>query len=190
MLFTKADLLAGFVEFYDDLDVEGRRAVLGSTLPWGRAPTGDALAGEFDDFAQSIADRTSKRLQDEPDARRRGLILGFPTQVDGLRSRVLRFLEGAFIADRGPSDPAARLLLHQRRAGRRAARPASSPASPRSTRRRSSTATGQGRAYFLNRLLSEVVFAEAGLVQTERTAEARRSAQLTGGAGGDRRASR
>jgi type VI secretion system protein ImpL len=178
VLFTKADLLAGFVEFYDDLDVEGRRAVAGATLPWGRPTTGDALAGEFDGFVQSIADRTSKRLQEEHDARRRGLILGFTTQVEGLRSRVLRFLEGAFIAERGPSEPLRGFYftsgvqegapLDRILAGVAQVYEAPQQQSDR-----------QGRAYFLNRLLSEVVFAEAGLVQTERSARARRSAQLT-----------
>ena len=178
VLFTKADLLAGMVEFYDDLDVEGRRAVLGATLPWGSATTSDALAGEFDQLVQSIADRMSKRLQEEHDMRRRGLILGFPTQVEGLRSRVLRFLEGAFIAERGASEPLRGFYLTsgvQEGAplDRILAGVAQVFEAPQQVRER------QGRAYFLNRLLSEVVFAEAGLVQTERSARARRSTQLT-----------
>jgi type VI secretion system protein ImpL len=179
VLFTKTDLLAGFVEFYDDLDVEGRRAVLGATLPWGKPVAADALAGQFDELVQSIADRSAKRLQEEHDARRRGLILGFTSQVEGLRSRVLRFLEGAFIAERGVSEP-----LHgfyftsgvQEGAplDRILAGVAQVYEAPQPQAREQ-----KGRAYFLNRLLSEVVFAEAGLVQTERTARARRSAQLT-----------
>ena len=41
LIVTKADLLAGFDAYFDDLDIEGRRAVLGATLPYadGR-PTG------------------------------------------------------------------------------------------------------------------------------------------------------
>ena len=179
VLFTKADLLAGFVEFYDDLDVEGRRAVLGATLPWGQPLRGDNLASEFDQFAQRIADRTSKRLQEEHDARRRGLILGFNTQVEGLRSRVIRFLEGAFVAERGASEPLRGFYftsgvqegapLDRILAGVAQVYEAPQPAGR----------DRQGRAYFLNRLLSEVVFAEAGLVQTDLSARARRSAQLT-----------
>ena len=45
VLLTKADLLAGFTEYFDDLDFEGRRAVLGSTLPFSTAkPDAGALA--------------------------------------------------------------------------------------------------------------------------------------------------
>ena len=159
---------------------------LGATLPWGRAPTARRPGRRVRRVRPGIADRTAKRLQDELDARRRGLILGFSAQVEGLRSRVLRFLDGAFIADREPvrSPCAASISPAASRKARRST--ASSPASPRSTRRRSRTATGTGRAYFLNRLLGEVVFAEAGLVQTEPTARARRAARLTVALAGDR----
>ncbi|HZL00417.1 MAG TPA: type VI secretion system membrane subunit TssM [Caulobacteraceae bacterium] len=179
VLFTKADLLAGFVEFYEDLDVEGRRAVLGATLPVGQATDGAALAGEFDAFAQSVADRASKRLQEEPDARRRGLILGFPGQVETLRARVLRFLDGAFLAG---GEPVGQLRGFYLTSGVQEGSPLDrllggvaavydQPQAPQ----------GQGRAYFLNRLLNEVVFAESGLVQDDPAARARRRLALTGG---------
>ncbi|HEY7901334.1 MAG TPA: type VI secretion system membrane subunit TssM, partial [Caulobacteraceae bacterium] len=179
VLFTKADLLAGFVEFYDDLDVEGRRAVVGATLPAGAAPNAETLIGEYDLFAQSIADRAAKRLQEEPDARRRGLILGFPAQITALRARALRFLDGAFPGDR---EPAGRLRGFYLTSGVQSGTPLDRllgsvaqifdrPVSP----------TGQGRAYFLNRLLGEVMFAEAGMVEDDPKARARRRAQLTGG---------
>ena len=40
LLLTKADKLAGFVEYFADLDVEGRRAVFGHSFEWekGRSP--------------------------------------------------------------------------------------------------------------------------------------------------------
>jgi type VI secretion system protein ImpL len=180
VMFTKADLLAGFVEFYEDLDVEGRRAVTGATLPWGTRLTADLLAAEFDQFVQSVADRTSKRLQEEHDARRRGLILGYPAQVEGLRSRILRFMEGAFLAEREQHEPLRGFYLTsgvQEGAplDRILAGVASVFEQPRTAR------DGQGRAYFLNRLLGDVVFAEAGLVQTDPKAKARRTAlQMAG----------
>jgi type VI secretion system protein ImpL len=180
VLFTKADLLAGFVEFYEDLDVEGRRAVVGATLPWGKALSADTLAIEFDGFVQSIADRSAKRLQEEPDARRRGLILGYPPQVEGLRSRVLRFLEGAFLAERGQQEPLRGFYMTSGvQEGAPLDRILSGMAQvydqPRSAH------DSQGRAYFLNRLLGDVIFAEAGLVQTDPKARARRMAQLMAG---------
>ncbi|MGH7023953.1 MAG: type VI secretion system membrane subunit TssM [Caulobacteraceae bacterium] len=179
VLFTKADLLAGFVEFYDDLDVEGRRAVVGATLPRRRPLNAEVLTSEFDLFAQSVADRAAKRLQDEPDARRRGLILGFPAQVGMLRARVLRFLDGAFLAG---GEPVGELRGFYLTSGVQGGAPLDRLLSGvASVYDQPQAARGQGRAYFLNRLLSDVVFAESGLVQDDPRARARRRAQLTGG---------
>ena len=88
LLLTKSDLIAGFTEYFDDLDVEGRRAVLGSTLTFadGKA-NADTLARAFDQMAQAVADRQAKRLFDEVEPNRRALLLGFPAQLRSLRSR-------------------------------------------------------------------------------------------------------
>ena len=125
VLFTKADLLAGFVEFYDDLDVEGRRAVTGATLPWGRPLAAEALTSEFDTLVQSIADRASKRLQEERTdrLRRRGLDPRLHAAGGGV-ALAGRPLPRGRVPDRPRPDPAAAgLLPHQRGAGRRAAGP-------------------------------------------------------------------
>ena len=184
VIFTKVDLLAGFGEYYDDLDVEGRRAVVGATLPVSAdpRPSQTEIVTAFDEMAQAAADRSAKRLQEELDARRRSLILGFPAQLTGLRSRVVRFLDGAFPAN-APEAPAPlrgfyftsgvqqgtpvdRLLSGM-------AQVYDAPAQPQGV--------GQGRAYFLNRLLTEVVIPEAGLVASSAKSRARRTAQVVGG---------
>ena len=40
VLFTKADLLAGFTEFFDDLDRDERAQVWGMTFPLGKPDAG------------------------------------------------------------------------------------------------------------------------------------------------------
>src|SRR5438105_9480913 len=87
VLLTKADLVAGFKEFFDDLDTEGRRAVLGATFPWrsDARPTAEAAAENFDVVCQSVETRSSKRLQEEQDVLRRSVIVGFPGQIVSLR---------------------------------------------------------------------------------------------------------
>ena len=186
VLFTKADLLAGFVEYYDDLDVEGRRAVLGATLPAGAPATAQALAGEFDLFAQGVSARMSKRLQEEPDPRRRGLILGFPSQVEALRARVLRFLDGAFPAEAELKAPLRGFYFTSGvQEGAPLDRLLSGMAQVYDAPQAAARGQGSGgRAYFLNRLLHEVVFAEAGLVQADPRAKRRRQVQLMAGFGG------
>jgi len=182
VIFTKADLIAGFAEFYDDLDVEGRRAVVGATFPWSADPrqSPEAITKAFDEMAQAIADRASKRLQDELDARRRGVIVGFPGQIAGLRSRIVRFLDGAFPTQ--AADAPAPLRGFYLTSGVQQGTPldqllggvaAVYDAPVRSD--------AKGRAYFINRLLSEVVIPEAGLVQTSPKARARRAMLLTAG---------
>ena len=179
VLFTKADLLAGFVEFYDDLDVEGRRAVVGATFGLGRRLDAGVVTTEFDALAQSVADRAAKRLQDEPDARRRGLILGFPAQFTALRARAARFLEGAFLSG---GDAVGDLRGFYLTSGVQGGAPLDRLlAGVAQVYDQPQIAQGQGRAYFLNRLLGEVVFAEQGLVQGDPAARARRRLQLTGG---------
>lgn len=180
VLLTKADLLAGFVEFFDDLDVERRRAVLGQTLRFSAAgPRGDALAGAFDDMANAIQARQAIRLSSENDVQRRALILGFPSQIASLRARLIHFLDGAFLAD---PERAGLLRGFYLTSGLQDGTPLDRIVSgmaqvydlPRIA------AAGSGRAYFLNRLLSDVIFAEAGLVQTDAPAQRRQQMQLRG----------
>lgn len=180
VVLTKVDLLAGFTEYFADLDVEGRRAVLGATIPHGAGkPGGEALARAFDTMAQAVTDRQAKRLFDEVDAARRGLLLGFPSQLQSLRSRLMRFLDGAFVSGdeaggnlRGfyltsgvqQGAPLDRILSGMADVYDRAPEP---------------QAAGGGRAYFLNRLLTELLFPEAGLVAFDPKAKARRRTRLT-----------
>ena len=186
VLFTKADLLAGFVEYYNDLDVEGRRAVLGATLPAERTkPQADDLLAAFDNMVAAQGARQAKRLFDEPDQQRRSLILGFPSQLAALRSRFARFVEGAFIAGDQPTatlrgfyftsgvqegTPLDRILSGVAQSFQAAPAPAQPGAS--------------GRTYFLNRLLTEVIFKEAGLVAADPASRRRQHARMIGGIAG------
>ena len=83
VLFTKADLIAGFVEFFDNMGREEREQVWGVTFPLddgprrggsGRgvsAPDSTLLLGRLNE-------RMLERVQQEPDLARRRLIYGFP----------------------------------------------------------------------------------------------------------------
>ncbi|WP_425229578.1 type VI secretion system membrane subunit TssM [Sphingomonas sp.] len=185
VMLTKSDLLAGFTEYYDDLDVEGRRSVLGATLPFSAGkPTGEALARAFDEMAQAVSDRQAKRLFDEVDAARRSLLLGFPAQLQSLRSRLMRFVDGAFVSG---DEPGGMLRGFYLTSGVQEGTPLDRIMSgmadvydrPHHMQRGEGGGT-QGRAYFLNRLLTEVMFPEAGLVTMDPKARARQRGQLIG----------
>lgn len=180
LVITKADLLAGMTEYYADLDVEGRRAVLGSTFDYGAGRYASSqIAKAFDEMAQAATDRQAKRLLEEPDQNRRSLILGFPSQLQSIRARVLRFIDGAFLD--APEAQTGRLRGFYFASGVQEGTPLdrimSSMAEVYDVDQIVSNPQ-QGRAYFLNRLVREVMIPEAGLVITDPKAQARNRAIL------------
>jgi type VI secretion system protein ImpL len=180
VMFTKADLLAGFTEFFEDLDVEGRRAVLGATLPLDAEQNPRTYALAFDGVAQSMADRAAGRIQAELDPRRRGLVIGFPGQLESMRDHVVRFLDEVFRPE-GEEEP------HQLRgfyftSGVQQGTPLDALLAGVALddgRSAPQPVPGRGRAYFLNRLLKEVIFNEAGLARPTAAARKRRTTVLT-----------
>ena len=85
-VFTKADLLAGFSEFFDDLDREKRTQVWGATFALSDREAGPVggFAAEFDALVDRLNSRLFDRLQAERSPDRRALIAGFPAQVASL----------------------------------------------------------------------------------------------------------
>jgi type VI secretion system protein ImpL len=172
-LLTKADLLSGFTEFFADLDAQGRRAVLGDTLDLDAPVDQGEILAAFDRVTTAIWARLPRRLHDEADARRRSLLLAFPAQLAELRARVARLTEGAFMADLvQPHVLRGFYLASGVQQGVALDRVLSAmaeiydePQVPPSDR--------NARAFFLNRLLTDVMFPEAGLVRPDATARRR-----------------
>ena len=180
VLFTKADLIAGFTEFHDNLGKEDREQVWGFTLPLENAK-GEAspVAGFDEEFAallERLNSQSLERMQHETDPQRRTLIAGFPTQVASIRSVARVFLDEVFEENRyqhrqmlrgvyftsGTQEgtPIDRLMVSMARTfgiGRQAI----------------GTGQGAGRSYFLTRLFEGVVFPEAGLVSADDKVERR-----------------
>ena len=179
LLLTKVDLLAGFVEFYDDLDVEGRRAVLGVTLKDPDSVPGQAdMIAAFDRFVSAQGARQAKRLKEEKDATRRSLILGFPAQLASVRTRLARFIGEAFRQGEASGTLRGFYFTSGVQEGAPLDRLLAGVADVYQTT--ATTQSQSGRTYFLNRLLREVVFREAGLVQTGRAAREKQRKQLIG----------
>src|SRR5690606_23850343 len=100
VIFTKADLIAGFVEFYDDLGRDDREQVWGMTFPVDEGQLeGGAVAAfdaEFDLLMERLGERLLLRIHQEPDVQRRSLIFGFPQQVASLKETAREFLTQIF----------------------------------------------------------------------------------------------
>jgi type VI secretion system protein ImpL len=186
-MFTKADLIAGFSEFFDDLDRDKRNQVWGATFPLTRSEAGPlgGFAAEFRALVESLYNRLFDRLQTERSPDRRALIAGFAPQVASLEAPLAEFLEEAFGGSR--LDPAPMLRGFYLTSGTQEGTPFDrlSGLLARSfgidQRRAPSLRPETGRSYFLGRLLQEVIFGEAMLV-SERPGAAARRRLLRGGA--------
>ncbi|PWG63272.1 type VI secretion system membrane subunit TssM [Spiribacter halobius] len=170
LMITKCDLVAGFTEYFDDLDLEGRSQVWGITFPHpdtgGEAPA-DELGREYPRLLARLNERVLQRLDQERDARRRALLFGFPRQMAGLEEALRDFVAEAFshtaydrpVMLRGvyltsgtqEGTPIDRMMGTLARSFGLDAESSGEPQ------------TGQGRSYFLRNLLRDVIFPESGL---------------------------
>ena len=180
VLFTKADLIAGFVEFFETLGKEEREQVWGATFPLDDESTeGGAVeqfGPEFDLLLARLNDRMLERVHQEPDIRRRRLIHGFPQQVASLRDVARDFLQDVF----RPSRLEKRALLRgvYLASGTQDGTPidrllGAMTAEFGLPRQAAGPFSGTGRSYFLTRLVRDVVFGEAALVSTDKRVERR-----------------
>jgi type VI secretion system protein ImpL len=178
-LFTKADLISGFTEFFDDLDRDRRNQVWGVTFPLKGEPAGQ-FPDELQLLVERLNDRLFDRLQAEQSPDRRALIAGFPTQIATLAQPLQAFLTEAFAGSR--LDPAPFLRGVYFTSGTQEGTPidrltgAMARAFGLDQRRAAALRPEKGRSYFLGRLIAEVILGEAMLVSEPPSARARRIA--------------
>ena len=173
VLFTKADLIAGFIEFFGDLGQEERAQVWGLTLPMDDPanPQGvvERFTAEFELLEQRLNDRLVKRLQEERDPQRRDLIYTLPQQFASLKPVAEQFLRDVFRPNRYEERVLLRgiYLTSGTQEGTPIDRLMGSLAATFGLHRQAlSTFSGKGRSYFITRLLRDVVFPEAELAGT------------------------
>jgi type VI secretion system protein ImpL len=179
-IISKADLLAGFMEFFDDLDKSAREQVWGFTFPAGGAgeqPVG-RFGEEFHALLGRLNDRLLERLQQERGPQQRAALEGFPTQFATLEAPLAAFITAAFGGTR--LDPAPMLRGVYFTSGTQEGSPLDRLAGALSRsfgldpKRPAAVMQQKGRAYFIHRLLKDVVFNEARLASGDRRADKRR----------------
>jgi type VI secretion system protein ImpL len=188
-IFTKADLLSGFMEFFDDLDREKRGAVWGTTFPLNKTDAGGVAAfpAEFDLLVQRLNERLVDRLQAERSPERRVAIAGFPAQVGSLKTPLTEFVQEAFGGTR--LDPAPFLRGIYFASGTQEGTPidrltgALARGFGIDQQRAPSLRPEAGKSYFLTRLLKDVIFGEAMLVSRDPAAVKRAWMMRLGAAG-------
>lgn len=169
MLFTKADLVAGFTEFFDDLDKEGREQVWGMTFPYN--PNAEQITisqflTEFELLEERLNQQIINKIDKERSTERRRSIYLFPQQFSSLKLNLQRFLDQIYQGNRYEQAillrgvyftsatqegmPIDRIMISLAN---------SFGVKPQQVNRFSA----QGKSFFISRLLSQVVFKEAGL---------------------------
>jgi type VI secretion system protein ImpL len=182
-LFTKADLVAGFMEFFGHLNEEGRRAVWGATFQTDDK-TRNCVAEVGTEIEPLIARLNAEmidRLQEEPTPEAKVRMFGFPTQVAMLRQPIVDFLTRIFEPTRYHANAALRGFYFT--SGTQQGTPIDQliGALAKSFGAEDAGAarySGTGRSFFLHDLIRKVVIGEAGWVSTNRAA-VRRGFMLT-----------
>ncbi len=186
LMFTKADLLAGFSDFFADLSPEQRAQVWGETFS-ATSTQGDhdvltQFSNAYAQLLQRLQARTLKRIQDERDVQRRAAILDFPQQIALLKPALLDFLQTTFAVNRYEQPVLLRGVYFT--SGTQEGTPIDRvlgilASTFRLDRQVAPLYSGQGKSFFLTRLLQDVMFPEAELAgQDPKLAKRKRLLQL------------
>jgi type VI secretion system protein ImpL len=170
VMVTKVDLLAGFTEFFGDMSREERSQVWGSTFSLNAPGTSVNYAGqfgaEFEGLERRLHARVLRRLHGERDLQRRCAMYSFPQQFSALRPLLSEFLEKAFGGSRFGEQPLVRGVYFT--SGTQEGSPIDRVLGTLSRtfnleRKILPPAASSGKSFFINRLLHDVIFMEAGL---------------------------
>ena len=184
LLVTKADLLAGFIETFGDLDAAHREQLWGLVFDPEVAGVPADLRSRLADLAQRLGRRSPKLMQHEHSQQRRLPVYAFAAQFDALLAPLEGFVRKAFAgiavepAQRLRSialtsgtqegNPIDRVIGELARSHGLALKPLARPDSG-------------GKSFFLTGLLKRLVIAEAPLAgQRLRRLRARRRAAIVG----------
>jgi len=179
-LLTKCDLLAGFTEYFDELDRDKRDQVWGVTFKLDEnstANTVDQFTTEFDLLAQCLQNQLLDKLERERGRDRRNFIYTFPQQFNLLRDLIHLFLKEIFQSTRWEHAVMLRgiYFTSATQEGSPIDRIMGSLASSFGLDYQTlAKATNQGKSFFINRLLSDVIFPESGLAGTNLKLESKR----------------
>lgn len=181
LMVTKCDLVSGFTEYFDDQAQQGRAQVWGVTFSYDDTSNGKAAAsfpGEFDNIIARLNERLMPRLEDERDVRRRARVFGFPQQMAALREPLSQYVSDIFSSTRFDRQLLLRGVYFT--SGTQEGTPIDRLLGALSRQFAMAesmvSAGGRGKAYFIERLLMDVIFAESGLAGVNRRVEVKKAA--------------
>ncbi len=175
-VFSKADRIAGFTEFFDDLDQGAREQVWGTTFALSQGV--EMFGHEYRLLIDRLDQRLFERLQAERGPDRRVAIAAFPLQMASLEAPLAEFLGTAFGGTR--LDPAPLLRGVYFTSGTQEGTPVDRLTGMLARtfgidqRRAPSLRPVAGRSYFIGRTVREVILGEALLVSSSPRVRRRR----------------
>ncbi|TPM52265.1 type VI secretion system membrane subunit TssM [Mesorhizobium sp. B2-2-4] len=186
LLFTKADLVSGFTDYFGGFDEARRRKVWGTTFQTAERDRNMAAAApaELDGLAERLADEMADRLQEEADPVTRISIFGFPAQFGALRARITSFVAGLFDPSRSQVNASLRGLYFS--SGTQEGTPIDQVLGAIGRNFGGNSRphlSGTGKSFFLHDLLTDVIFAESGWVSYDKSAARRAAVARFGGLG-------
>ena len=176
VLFTKADLISGFREFFAPFSQSRRNSVWGVTFQTKdrKALTWESVPGEFDKLTARLSEEVIDRLNEEPDSISRIAIFGLPGQMAMLRDPVSDFLRRVFEPTRYKTNAILRGFYFT--SGTQEGTPidqvlgAVAQSGAVDPGFGAGFMSGKGKSFFLRDLLTKVVFAERDWVSHDRRA--------------------
>ncbi|KPF45779.1 type VI secretion system membrane subunit TssM [Rhizobium sp. AAP43] len=159
LVLTKADLLTGFIEFFDGFNRSDREQVWGTTFSLEQSEAMEDLpqrvSEEFAQLQERVGAMLIERLQQEPSAEVRGRIFRFPAEFAALRERLQDVVEELCASSKLVEPPLLRGIYFA--SGTQVSEAGATGGSVRPR-----------RSYFLTRLFKEVIFGEAALVARDK----------------------
>lgn len=183
VLFTKADLIAGFREYFSSFSMSRRKAVWGATFQTKdrSAQTWQQVESEFDKLVSRLSDEVIDRMSEEPDGVSRISVFGLPGQMALLRGNITEFMRRVFEPTRYKTNAILRGFYFT--SGTQEGTPIDQVLGAMARNQDDGAGfqpafmSGKGKSYFLHDLLKKVIFEESDWVSHDAGA-VRRTALL------------
>ncbi len=172
VVFTKADLIAGFVDFFEDRDRDERDKVWGATLPYDTANKRDAVAQfehHFDALYEGLKEASVARMSLHRGEQLPPGVLTFPLEFAALKPALCTFINTLFEENPYQFRPIFRgfYFTSAVQEGQSTSRASERVAEQFGLQLQSGTSAAvyAHSGFFLKELFSKVIFADRQLVQ-------------------------
>ena len=173
LVFTKADLIAGFAEFFEDRDRGERERVWGATLPYEQAQRGDAVAAfdkHFDALYEGLKQMGVARMAMERGKALPPGVLTFPLEFSERKPALRAFVATLFEENPYQYQPVFRGFyftssVQEGTSASKASERVAQQFALESRAERVSAMVVAENGFFLKDLFSKVIFADKHLVQ-------------------------